>query len=273
MVPFGFGTQTGGSVIRPAAYCGVVGYKPSFGTINCAGMKHLSESLDTIGVIARAVADCALLVHAVSGRTLPDLSVRDLKAPRIGFCRTSRWQKSCDATHTILEWCASRLEQRGASVREVELPAAFDRLYDIQPVISGHEAARAMTPEWLAHKDLLSEHMRGQVETYSARPRQEYSDAMRHARDCRRTFTQALADAGVDVLLTPSAPGEAPQGLSSTGEALFNRNWTLLGVPCMTLPAGSGPKGLPLGVQLVADYDEDERLLCAAEWVRRALAS
>ena len=95
---------------------------------------------------------------------------------------------------------------------------------------------------------------------------------MQHARACRQQFTRLVNDAGIDVLLTPSAPGEAPRGLASTGEALFNRNWTLLGVPCITLPAGLGPLGLPLGVQLVGDYDEDERLLLVAEWVQRALS-
>ena len=271
MVPLAFGTQTGGSVIRPSAYCGAVGYKPSFGTINCAGMKHLSESLDTIGVIARAVADCALLVNAISGRELPDFDAAPASAPRIALCRTSRWQEASAATHAVLERTASALSKNGAQVREIELPAHFDRLYDDQPVISGVEAARAMMPEYLAHRELLSEHMRSQVETYADLPRAQYSAAMRHVRECRREFTAFKQDAVFDVLLTPSAPDEAPTGLESTGSAIFNRNWTLLGVPCMTLPAGRGPQGLPLGIQLVGDYDEDERLLRVAEWVRRKL--
>src|SRR5690606_1476806 len=121
MVPLAFGTQTGGSVIRPAAYCGVVGYKPTFGTINCAGMKHLSESLDTIGVLARTVDDCALAVHAVAGRPLPDFSAAT--PPRIALCRTSRWNRASEATHATLERTAQLLSQRGAAVSELELPA------------------------------------------------------------------------------------------------------------------------------------------------------
>jgi len=271
MVPLAFGTQTGGSVIRPSAYCGVVGYKPSFGTINCAGMKHLSESLDTIGAIARAVADCALLVHATSGRVLPDFSPGGAVAPRIGLCRTSRWTSASAATHKILEETASRLASKGAHVRNLELPVDFDRLYDAQPVISNVEMAQGLAPELAAHPDLLSEHMRNGLPAHALIPRSQYAEAMRHARACRLRFGRYLYEAGCDVLLTPSAPDEAPAGLASTGEALFNRNWTLLGVPCITLPAGRGPRGLPLGVQLVGEYDEDERLLLIAGWVERAL--
>ena len=270
MVPFGFGTQTGGSVIRPASYCGVVGYKPSFGTINCAGLKHLSESLDTIGVIARTVADCALLVNATSGRAMPGFFAAP-KTPRIGVWRTSRADKACSATLELIERCASMLARRGAAVSEFTLPAEFDSLYDDQPLISGFDATRALAWERTHHAELLSVHLRNQLAEYANKPRQPYTEAVQRARQRRQQFTQLVADAGIDALLTISAPGEALKGIASTGDALFNRNWTLLGVPCITLPAGQGPQGLPLGVQLVADYDADERLLLCAEWARNAL--
>jgi amidase len=270
MVPIAFGTQTGGSVIRPAAYCGVVGYKPTFGSINCAGMKHLSESLDTIGVLARTVEDCALVVHATSGRSLPEFAAAQ-RAPRIGLCRTSRWDKASNATHAVLERTAQTLSQRGAAVRELTLAPEFDRLYDGQQVISNFDMARGLAPEWRAHAELLSEHMRRQVELHLDMPRSRYAEAVRHAAQCRMNFAQMLAASDVDVLLTPSAPDEAPKGLASTGDSLFNRNWTLLGVPCVTLPAGTGPGGLPIGVQLVGGRDDDERVLLAAYWVQRLL--
>lgn len=269
MVPFGFGTQTGGSVIRPAAYCGVVGYKPTFGTINGAGMKHLSESLDTIGVMGRAVADCALLVHAVSSRKLPDFGTAP-PVPRIGLCRTSRANDALPETHAALERAAAALSARGAKVRELALPAHFDRLYDEQTVISGFEAARALAWEMNAHPDGLSDYMREHIPEYLKIPHAEYVEALRHARECRAEF--AAVTAGLDVLLTPSAPGYAPKGLESTGSALFNRNWTTLHVPCVTVPAPREGGALPLGLQLVGRHDEDERVLLAAEWVRRALA-
>lgn len=269
MVPLAFGTQTGGSVIRPAAYCGIVGYKPTFGSINCAGMKHLSESLDTIGVLARSVEDCALLVHVASGRTLPAFDSD--RAPRIGLHRTSRAQQASAATHAVLERAAARLAQRGAVVREVELPREFDALYDDQPIISGFETARGLAPEWMAWPERLSAHMRAQVEAHLDAPRDRYDAAVARANACRLAIAQTLADRDVDVLLTPSAPDEAPRGLESTGEALFNRNWTLLGVPCITLPAGRGGNDLPIGVQLVAARDGDAALLRHAHWARRAL--
>lgn len=269
MAPLAFGTQTGGSTIRPAAYCGIVGYKPSFGTINRAGLKPLAESLDTIGVMARTIADCALLVHAVSSRTRPDLAAKLPRAPRIGFFRTPRWQDAAPATQATLEKAASALAQQGAAMREIALPEEFDRLYEEQALIMNFEAARALAHERFTHPELLSEHLRSKLEEHWAMPREPYAAALRHARQCRQVLTGLFSD--IDVLLTPGAPGEAPQGIGGTGSSLFNRNWTLLGVPCVTIPAGRGPQGLPLGVQIIGCYDEDERLLRCAEWVRHAL--
>jgi len=269
MVPLALGTQTGGSVIRPAAYCGIVGYKPSFGTINCAGMKHLAESLDTIGVLARTVEDCALLAGALSGRSVPDFAAKLQRAPRIGLCRTPRWHEASSATQALLENTAAALARRGATLRDIALPQDFERIYDDQLLIMNYEAARALLWEYRHHADLLSEHMRNTVKEYGAMPRAPYADAMRNASTCRARLPQVFAD--VDVLLTPSAPDEAPKGITATGSPVFNRNWTVLHVPCVTLPAGRGPQGLPLGVQIVGNYDADARTLECAEWVRQAL--
>lgn len=269
MVPLAFGTQTGGSNIRPAAYCGIVGYKPSFGTINRAGLKQFAESLDTIGVMARTIADCALLVHAVSARPLPDLDAKLARAPRVGFCRTSRWNDAAPATHAVLEETASALARQGAAVRDFALHEEFDRLYDEQVLIMNFEGARALAYERFTHPELLSDHLRETLQQHWAMPREPYDTAMRHAAQCRQILTGLFSE--FDVLLTPSTPGEAPLGIGSTGTSLFNRIWTLLGVPCVTVPAGHGPQGLPLGVQLVGCYDQDERLLQCAEWVRQAL--
>ena len=268
MVPLAFGTQTGGSTIRPAAYCGIVGYKPSFGTINRAGLKALAESLDTIGVMARTVEDCALLAHAVSGRTLPDFGAVLTRAPRIGLCRTSRWKDASPEVQALLESTAAVLSGKGAEVHEVELPSDFDRLYEDQVLIMNFEAARGLAWERFKHPDLLSDHLRETLADAAAMPREKYDEAMHHARICRQVLAGSFANC--DVLLTPSAPGEAPVGIENSGSSLFNRAWTLLGVPCVTLPAGRGASGLPLGVQLVGNYDDDERVLLAAEWVRRA---
>lgn len=268
MVPVAFGTQTGGSTIRPAAYCGIVGYKPSFGTINRAGMKQLAESLDTIGVMGRSVEDCALLVHATSQRRRPDFS--QAIPPRIGYCRTARWEEASDETHALLEDAAGKLARGGAVVREVALPDDFHRLYDEQVLIMNFEAARALAPERFSSADQLSEHLRNKLEEHWHMPRDRYDEAMRHARQCRQVFQTWMSD--FDVLLTPSAPGAAPAGITSTGSSLFNRNWTLLGTPCVTVPAGGAANGLPLGVQFVGCYDDDERVLLASHWAAHILS-
>lgn len=269
MMPLGFGTQTGGSTIRPAAYCGVVGYKPSFNTINAAGMKHLAESLDTIGIIGRTVEDCALLVHAVSARPMPDFSSAVTRAPRIGLCRTSRWGSASSATQAFLEAAASKLSKQGARVTEIELPPDFDRLYDTQRLIADFESARSLAWEYDNHRDLLSEHMQTSLPKHFAIAREDYTQAMHHARESRLRFVDVMKD--LDVLLTPSAPDEAPRGIARTGDSLFNRNWTLLGAACVTIPAGRGPQGLPIGIQFVTPYDEDLRVLSCAHWAANAL--
>jgi Asp-tRNA(Asn)/Glu-tRNA(Gln) amidotransferase A subunit family amidase len=155
-------------------------------------------------------------------------------------------------------------------VRDLALPDHFDRLYDEQELIAGIEGAHALAHERRTHPELLSDYLRGKLEEHAVMPRARYEDAMRHARECRLAFADLFTD--IDVLLTPSAPGEAPKGIESTGSSLFNRNWTLLGVPCVTVPAGRGPQGLPLGVQIVGRYDDDARVLVCAEWARQGLS-
>ena len=269
MAPLAFGTQTGGSNIRPAAYCGIVGYKPSFNTVNRAGLKPLAESLDTLGVMARSVEDCALLVHATSQRVLPDFSHGLPRPPRIGLHRTSRWGDASAETQALIERVAARLAAAGASVVEATLPPAYDRLYDDQLLIMNYEGARAFAHELRTTPELLSEELRNNLREYGARPRADYDAAMAHRRACEAGFAAAMGEC--DVWLTPSAPGVAPKGIGYTGSPLFNRNWTMLGVPCITLPAGRGEANLPLGVQLVARGDDDARLLRCAHWAQTVL--
>ena len=133
-----------------------------------------------------------------------------------------------------------------------------------------YEAARALADERFRYPELLSDHLRAKLEEHWSVPRERYAEAMRHARSCRLTYAAVFSE--VDVLLTPSAPGEAPEGIASTGSSLFNRNWTLLGAPCVTLPFGRGAHGLPLGIQIVGGYDDDSRVLQIAEWARQMLA-
>jgi Asp-tRNA(Asn)/Glu-tRNA(Gln) amidotransferase A subunit family amidase len=161
------------------------------------------------------------------------------------------------------------LAAAGAEVKEATLPPAADALFDAQGLIMDFEAARALAWEQAHHRDAISATLRTRLERGWAVSREQYDGARQTARDARRQFADLMR--GFDLLLTPSARGEAPQGLSSTGDSLFNRIWTLLGVPCVTLPCGSGPRGLPLGIQLVAAFDQDTALLAHARWVTNQL--
>jgi Asp-tRNA(Asn)/Glu-tRNA(Gln) amidotransferase A subunit family amidase len=268
MVPLALGTQTAGSVIRPAAFCGVIGLKPSFGSINRAGVKPVSDTLDTIGLFSNTVEDAALALNVLSGRPVPDFT-SSIAAPRIGFARTSRWDDSDAATHTALESAATRLAGAGADVRDAKLPAAAEAFFEALSLIMNFEAARALAWERSNHREAISATLLSRLDEGWAMPREHYDNARRTARDARRQFADLMR--GFDLLLTPSARGEAPLGLASTGDSLFNRIWTLLGVPCITLPCGSGPNGLPLGIQLVAAIEQDTALLAHAQWAAGVL--
>ena len=268
MVPLALGTQTGGSVIRPAAFCGVIGLKPSFGSINRAGVKPVSDSLDTLGLFANTVEDVALALNVLSGRGAPDFSAK-VSAPRIGFARTLRWKDADPATHTALESAASRLASAGADVKDAALPPAAEVLFEAQGLIMDFETARALAWEQSHHREAISATLRERLDEGWGVTREQYDYARQTARDARLQFTDLMR--GFDLLLTPSAKGEAPQGLASTGDSLFNRIWTLLGVPCITLPCGNGPQGLPLGIQLVSAFEQDTALLAHAQWVANQL--
>ncbi len=262
MVPAALGTQTGGSVIRPAAYCGAFAIKPSFGAINRAGTKFLAESLDTIGIMARGADDLGLCMQVLTGRALAAESSR---APKIGLCRTPRWSLASSEMQKHLEQATKTLEKAGAKVQDFDLPAGSDQLFDRHKVVMAYETARALGWEYFNHGDKLSSTLKARLDEGWQVTRADY-DAMReHARRLRRELAQAMRE--VDFLLTPSAPSEAPASLASTGDPVFNRAWTLFGVPCVTLPCGKGAHGLPLAVQLVGAMDSDMALLRSAEWV------
>lgn len=268
MVPLAYGTQTAGSVIRPAAYCGVVGFKPSFGLIPRAGVKSISESLDTVGVFARDVADAAFFagVLATQDWSLPETC----DAPRIGVCRTASWGLALPESRQALEASIRRCAARGARIVEIDWRDEFVRLDAAQAEIMAYEVARALCFEAECHSGALSGKLREMIDAGRAITPLRHAENIRLAGRCRTRLPQLFDD--VDILLTPSAPGEAPAGLSSTGDPLFNRAWTLLGTPCLHLPFGTGPGGLPVGIQAVGRWGEDLRLLAAAAWVAQGLS-
>ena len=267
--PLAYGTQTAGSVIRPAAYCGVVGYKPSFGLINRMGMKLMSDSLDTVGVMARGVADCALLAGAVSGLDLGDPETHPGQAPRIGLCRSPTWDRALPETVELFERLRGQLERAGAVVTDRELPREYDTLEDAHAIVMNAESARALGWEMTHARDQLSPTLRERMEWGLAQPAAALLQAQDTFRRLQDGFPAVMA--GLDVLVTPAAPGQAPVGLAWTGDAGFNFIWTSLHVPCVTVPAGTGPDGMPLGVQVVGLRGQDRAALAWAAWVAGAV--
>jgi len=271
MVPLAIGTQTGGSVIRPAAYCGVVGFKPSFNMFAPAGMHPNTETLDTIGIMARSVADIALFRAAIMAIPYEKPALPD-RAPRLALCRTPHWDRARPEGRAVLEETAGRLRAAGAEIIEAELPNACGNVSEVQNRHSYFEAPRNHAPERYRHEPLLSPALRhGRIEGGRKLTLDEFRAAWRDA-DRMRAAAGDWA-AGFDAILTLPAPGQAPKTLASTGDAIFNGLWTLLHMPCLTVPAGAGPDGLPVGIQLVGRRHADARLLDVGLWVESRLGA
>ncbi len=268
-VPLGFGTQTAGSVIRPAAFCGVIGYKPTFGEVSRVGVKLQSGTLDTVGVLARAVEDLPL-IRAVLLALAPTPIKRDGSAPRIGFCRSISWPAIAPDYQALLERTAKSLSARGAKVSDVALPAEFDEILPAHRRIMCFEAARNYAYEKTRFADQLSPEITKVLAEGDACSFADYIAALTLG-ERLRDHLDALLGGEFDVLLTASALGEAPAGLDWTGDAQCNAVWTLAGTPCVTLPAGTGSAGLPLGVQLIGARFADARLFDAAAWIEAQL--
>jgi Asp-tRNA(Asn)/Glu-tRNA(Gln) amidotransferase A subunit family amidase len=269
MVPIALGSQTGGSIIRPAAFCGVAGYKPSFRLMPTVGMKCFSWSLDTAGVLAGSVADAAFAAAAITGRDLR-IDQHVPAAPAIALVRTHLWPQASPEMQAALERAARAAQAAGARVRELTLPPIFEEAMRAHVVIQNHEAYRALGYEFDNHRERLGPILREQLASGAAIDFDAYDEARRTARGARRMFAELMAE--TDVMLTPSAPGAAPHGLASTGDPMFNRLWTLLGPPCINVPGLTDSHGLPLGVQIVGRFARDRTALEAARFLERALA-
>ena len=264
MVPVALGTQTGGSVLRPSSYCGIVGFKPTFGTFNRAGIKFAAESLDTIGLHARNLEDIALIRDVLTGRESGGIAPLE-KPPRVGVCRTPLWHLAEPETVEAIEGAADTIRKAGADVDEVELPAAFAALVDARRAINDYERARAMAHEWRTGRERLSPAMQKTVARGFATPDAEYRAALAATEECRRLLDEVFEDR--NTLLVPAVNGEAPLGLDYAGDPAFQSLWTMLHVPAITLPTHRGPNGKPVGIQLVSRRGADDLLLSVAEWV------
>jgi Asp-tRNA(Asn)/Glu-tRNA(Gln) amidotransferase A subunit family amidase len=269
MLPVAVGSQTGGSVIRPAAYCGVAGFKPSYKLLPTVGMKCFSWHLDTAGLFAAGVADVAFAAAAITGRDLR-VDQSTPSSPKILLLRTHIWNDASEDMRRAVETTARAAAAAGAKVSDVDMPQILQDAWDAHGTVQDYEAYRALAYEYDNHRDELGPLLRGLLDSAASIDADTYDAARRITKRAR----QALGDLmnGADVILTPSAPSAAPHSLASTGPATFNRLWTLMGTPCVNIPGLRDDTGLPLGVQLVGRFGQDRGALEAARFVELALA-
>lgn len=276
MVPLALGTQTNGSVGRPASFCGVVGYKPTFGMISRNRVLRTSRHLDTVGVFARTVDDAALAVQVMTGYDELDPDARhgvrpDLLSlageeppmpPRFAFIKTPAWDQADASTHDAF---AELVEALGDRVEEVDLAPVYDEIFAWHRLVMDVEIAKNLADDFKKGGEHISESLRAINQRGQAAMGVDYSLALDRQGLFCRGFEDMFED--FDVILTPAAPGEAPVGLDSTGNPAFSTLWTFAGMPSVTLPLLQGESGLPLGVQLVAEKGDDGRLLRSANWL------
>ena len=269
MVPLALGTQTTGSTTRPASFCGVVGYRPTWGDLPTRGVMEAAGTFDTLGILARSIEDVALYRDVLLG--VEPQPVEDMAPPRIGFCRTHVWPRLDPATQKLLEDAAARLARAGATVAEVNLPKDFDGLEDAHRQISGFEMARNLTWEIENHWNELSEAFRnGRLKDGLACSYEDYVAMRSVMHHCRKLMLHVFDEH--DILLTAAAAGEAPVGLENVvAHPGVYGIWTTLHVPSISIPVFKGPNGLPIGAQLLARHHDDRRLFSAARWVYKQL--
>jgi len=261
MVPLAIGSQTTGSVIRPASYCGVVGYKPSFGVIPTHGMHILADALDHVGLFARQLDDIALMAKAMMPAAFAaagEAGANPADPPRIGVVRAPVWQEASDDARTRFDAWASSVGARDA----VDLGEVFEDAVACQRLILDANLAANLGAACRDHPDRLRDITRERVRNGSAIDDGALAHAMARVVEQRSRLREIFRD--YDALLTLAAPGEAPRGLSSTGNAVFSAIWTLTGVPAVSLPLLEGENGLPIGVQVIGASGADEKLLATA---------
>jgi Asp-tRNA(Asn)/Glu-tRNA(Gln) amidotransferase A subunit family amidase len=267
--PIATGTQTGGSVIRPAAFCGVAGFKPSYRLFPTVGIKCVSWHLDTAGLFAASVADVAFAASAIDGRDLR-VDGRTPASPRIGVLRDPPWPAASADMMAALDKVARAASLANARVRDIKLTPVLAGAFRAHTTIQAYEAARSLASEYERSRDQLAKGILELIESGFAIGADAYDDARRVASQARRALSDVMTD--IDVILSPSAPGAAPKGLGSTGSSSFNRLWTLMGTPCVSVPGLADPAGLPLGIQVIGRFGQDRATLEAAAFIEGLLA-
>jgi Asp-tRNA(Asn)/Glu-tRNA(Gln) amidotransferase A subunit family amidase len=270
MVPVAFGSQTAGSLVRPAAFCGIRGYKGSHGEFSLSGIRPLAESLDTLGVLARCVEDLRLMRDVLLDRPVTERPRDSGRPPRLGIYRTVHWDAIEPAGRAALERAVECVRSAGAQVEEIAAPASLAPIEEAQRTVMAYEAAQAYVFECRRYPQQLSPQFRGLCEQGRAIPRAHYQQALAQVATAQADFARAFA--GFDAWIGAAALGEAPRASEGTGDPVLSRPWTALQAPAVALPAGRGPRGLPLGIQLLAPKGGDDALLATAAWVDERLA-
>jgi Asp-tRNA(Asn)/Glu-tRNA(Gln) amidotransferase A subunit family amidase len=280
MVPGAVGTQTNGSVIRPAAFCGVVGFKPTHGLIPRSGALLLSRALDHVGVFGRSVEDVALLAETLAGFDEDDPDTRRVARPplasvaasepplppRLAFVRSPAWEHAEPSTREAFDELVREL---GDAVAEIELGAGFARAIEMHRIVMEVEMAHNLRRDYERGGEQLSSALRQLIERGRGYPAVDYAAALAGIPALNDALDPVFDE--FDAIATPAAPGEAPRGLQSTGNPIFCTPWTYLGTPALTVPLLRSAAGLPLGVQLVGRRHGDARLLRTARWLVAAL--
>lgn len=270
MVPLAIGTQTAGSIIRPASYCGIVGFKPSFGAIGTAGVKLIAPSFDTLGLFATTVEDVALAYHVLSGEPMPDFGSATATKLRVALCHSPFWSLAEPATRQALDSAKRLLAAAGVDVVQVEMTTLFDVLGAAHDMVSDYEAWHSLAHEWAHHPRLVSRGVREKLQRGSVVRDAKWQEAQRLIAKCSAQTVSLFGSA--DCILTPSAPGAAPLFADNdTGNAAFNKLWTTLGMPCINVPVPVAPGALPVGVQVVGLRGKDGPTLLAAGRIQRIL--
>jgi Asp-tRNA(Asn)/Glu-tRNA(Gln) amidotransferase A subunit family amidase len=270
MVPVAIGSQTAGSVIRPAAFCGTLGLKPTRGLVDLTGVMALSANLDTLGWFAREGEDLALLGAVLADAWPAGLDAAESPSPTFAVSRTPWWDRAGADSRRAVEGAAERLAAAGADVRELDLPERFAPLPDAHDTLMAFDAARSLAHEHEHHADMLSDVLRALLERGATVPRETADKAIALGAECRALLAEHLR-AG-EALLVPAVTGEPPPlEEHSTGDPWFCRPWTLAGVPALAVPAATGASGAPVGVQLVAPAGADAVLTASGAWAAQRL--
>lgn len=267
MVPLAFGSQTAGSLIRPASYCGVFALKPTHDLVSGRGVKAFSPSLDTMGWLANTAEDLELMRAALADESFEPLA--DASGLRLMSCRTHEWSFTDASGAAVWEAGHGLLSRAGVPVETLELPATLAGLLQAQKTVMAYEAAHNLAFEAEHHADRISTHIRDLVGSGRMVTAADHAAGKALAAQSRLQVLQMMGSA--DALLVPAAPGEAPAGLAATGDPVFSRVWTLLGLPCVNVPGLFGPGGMPVGLQLVGRPHQERKLLAAAQAVHRLL--